>query len=97
GRAAATRYSLDVLAANIADRADNQTRFLSFARMPAAPATGAPVRTMVAFTTSDAPGALLFALEPLARHRVNLRRVDTRPAGEPWSYRFFVECDHEMG
>ena len=25
------------------------------------------------------------------------RRIETRPTGEPWSYRFFVEFDHQVG
>ncbi|HYV98806.1 MAG TPA: prephenate dehydratase domain-containing protein [Gemmatimonadaceae bacterium] len=97
GRAAAGRYNLDVLLANIADRTDNQTRFLAFARERATLAAGTPARTMIAFTVADTPGALLVALQPFATHGVNLRRIDTRPAGAPWSYRFFVELDHEVG
>lgn len=97
GRAAAGRHKLDVLVADIEDRTDNQTRFLAFARERARPEPRTPVRTMVAFTTRDTPGALLVALQPFATHGVNLRRIDTRPTGEPWSYRFFVELDHEVG
>lgn len=97
GRAAAGRYALDVIAADIEDRHDNQTRFVALARHPILPDAGTPVRTMIVFTTTDAPGALLLALQPFAEHGVNLRRIDTRPTGEPWSYRFFVEFDHEVG
>jgi prephenate dehydratase len=96
-RTAAARHNLDVLAANIEDRRDNQTRFLAFATAPKLPPVGTPVRTMIAFTTRDAPGALLAVLQPFANHGVNLRRIDTRPTGVPWSYRFFVELDHEIG
>lgn len=96
-RAAAGRHALDVLVADIEDRHDNQTRFVALAREPRDVDAGTPVRTMVVFTTRDTPGALLMALQPFAEHGVNLRRVDTRPAGEPWSYRFFVEFDHELG
>jgi prephenate dehydratase len=97
GRAAAGRYSLDVIVADIEDRHDNQTRFVALARDPIAHDAGTPVRTMIVFTTKDAPGALLLALQPFADHGVNLRRIDTRPTGEPWTYRFFVELDHEVG
>ena len=96
-RAAAGRHALDVIVADIEDRHDNQTRFVALAREPKAVDAGTPVRTMVVFTTRDTPGALLMALQPFADHGVNLRRIDTRPAGEPWSYRFFVEFDHELG
>lgn len=94
---AARRNGLAVLLMDIGDRRDNQTRFLAFAREAASPAAGSAVRTMIVFTTKDAPGSLLAALQPFASYGVNLRRIDTRPTGEPWSYRFFVEIDHEIG
>jgi len=96
-RRAAERYGLMVLAPDIEDRHDNQTRFLAFAREPAGHPDGTPVRTTVAFTTEDAPGALLLALEPVARFGLNLRRLESRPGGAAWTYRFFLEFDHEVG
>ena len=96
-RNAARHYSLDVIKADIEDRPDNQTRFLSFARAPQSLPVGTPARTMILLTTDDLPGALLNALAPLARHGANVRRIETRPTGEPWSYRFFVEFDHQVG
>lgn len=96
-RRAALHYGLDVIRADIQDRPDNQTRFLGVARAPSPLPAGTPARTMVILTTNDTPGALLFALEPLARHGVNVRRLESRPTGEPWSYRFFIEFDHQVG
>jgi prephenate dehydratase len=96
-RNSARRYSLDIIKPDIEDRPDNQTRFLSFARAPQSLPVGTPARTMLLLTTNDVPGALLNALSPLARHGVNVRRIETRPTGEPWSYRFFVEFDHQVG
>ena len=96
-RNSAARYSLDVLVADIEDRPDNQTRFMAFARAPQPLPGGTPARTMLLLTTKDVPGALLAALAPLSRHGVNVRRIETRPTGEPWSYRFFVEFDHQAG
>lgn len=95
--AAAGRFDLDVIVADIEDRHDNQTRYVALAREPVQSPPGTPVRSMVVFTTRDVPGALLMALQPFADHKVNLRRIDTHPTGEPWSYRFFVEFDHEVG
>ncbi len=96
-RAAGRRYKLQVLAADIEDRADNQTRFLVLAKAPAALPVGTPVRTTLIFAHEDRPGALLRVLEPLARHGVDIRRMETRPTGDPWSYRYFVEFDHACG
>jgi prephenate dehydratase len=96
-RRAALHYGLDVIRADIEDRPDNQTRFLGVARAPSPLPAGTPARTMVILRTDDTPGALLFALEPLARHGVNVRRFESRPTGEPWGYRFFIEFDHQVG
>jgi prephenate dehydratase len=96
-RISAQRYSLNVLVADVEDRPDNQTRFIAFALAPQALPSGTPARTMLLLTTKDVPGALLAALAPLSRHGINVRRIETRPTGEPWSYRFFVEFDHEVG
>ena len=96
-RQSAGRYKLDVLVADIEDRPDNQTRFLAFSRSAQSLPEGTPARTMMLLTALDVPGALLDALLPLARHGVNVRRIETLPTGEPWSYRFFVEFDHQVG
>lgn len=97
GRAAAARYALHILAADIEDRPDNQTRFLAIARAPVQLEAGTPARTALLLTTRNVPGALLRVLAPLARHGINLSTLQSRPTGEPWSYRFFVEMDHDAG
>jgi prephenate dehydratase/chorismate mutase/prephenate dehydratase len=94
---AAHHYQLEVLRSNIEDRDDNQTRFLAISRASLPLPPGTPARTMVIIRTGDRPGALLYALSPLAKHGVNIRRLEPRPTGEPWSYRFFMEFDHQVG
>lgn len=94
---AAIRYDLKVLARHIEDRHDNQTRFLAIARTPAIPDPGAPARTSLVFTIRDEPGGLIRALEPIARGSLNLSKLESRPAGEPWTYRFFADIDHDAG
>ena len=96
-RRAATHYGLTILRADIEDREDNQTRFLAIARAPSPLPPGTPARTMVVIKTADRAGSLMDALSPLARHGVNIRRLESRPTGEPWSYRFFMEFDHQIG
>jgi prephenate dehydratase len=96
-RRAAHHYDLKVLKANIEDRPDNQTRFLAISAASLPLPAKTPARTMFLITTGDAPGALLAALTPLATHGVSIRRIESRPTGEPWSYRFFVEFDHQVG
>lgn len=96
-RRAALHYDLQVLRSDIEDRADNQTRFLTLSRAPMPLPDGTPARTMFLVTTGDAPGSLLSVLTPMATHGVSIRRLESRPTGEPWSYRFFVEFDHSIG
>ena len=96
-RRAALHYELKILHPDIEDRADNQTRFLGIGRSPLPLPPGTPARTMFVITTGDTPGSLLAALTPLAKHGVSIRRLESRPTGEPWSYRFFIEFDHQVG
>ncbi|MDR0787925.1 MAG: prephenate dehydratase [Gemmatimonadota bacterium] len=98
GNSAASRYGLTVLARNVEDRDDNQTRFLAIIpadaelRTPPRRASGT-MKTALLLETSNEPGALLRVLSPLAGRGLNLSKLESRPAGEPWSYRFFLEFD----
>ncbi len=96
-RRAAHHYGLAVVVPDIEDRADNQTRFLAIARVAEPLPAGTPARTMLLLTAADEPGALLRALQPLATHGVNIRRLESRPTGAPWVYHFFIEFDHAVG
>ena len=96
-RKAAARYGLAILADRIEDRPDNQTRFLAVARNATVVEDRTPARTSVVFEPANKPGALLRALEPIAKQELNLSRLESRPAGPPWTYRFFADVDHEAG
>lgn len=96
-RNAANRYKLQVLVPDIEDRADNQTRFLVISREAELFPLGTPSRTAVIISHEDRPGALLRVMEPLARYGMDIRRLESRPTGEPWSYLFFLEFDHAYG
>jgi prephenate dehydratase len=97
GRAASDRYGLAILAEDVEDRHDNQTRFLIVARrgspLPAEVGRFAASKTLIILETENRPGALLRVLEPFARNRLNLSKIESRPGDEPWSYRFFLEVE----
>ena len=43
---------------------------------------------------TDAPGALHRLLEPFARHRVSLTRIESRPSRKrKWDYVFFIDIE----
>ena len=54
------------------------------------------LKMSLALRLAHKPGALLAALEPFARHGINLMKIESRPIhGTPWIYQFFVDLEGE--
>ena len=94
GDTAAEVYGLKVLAAEIEDRPDNTTRFLVLGRKLFAASGEDRTTLLLSVGRSDAPGALYRLLEPLAKHRVSMTRIESRPSRrKKWDYVFFVDIE----
>ncbi|HUW37191.1 MAG TPA: prephenate dehydratase [Rhodocyclaceae bacterium] len=95
GEAAAGRYGLKVLAANIEDDPNNTTRFLVLAAHDAG-ASGLD-KTSLICSAQNRPGAMHALLTPLAAHGVSLTRLESRPArgfgGGRWEYIFYIDVE----
>jgi chorismate mutase/prephenate dehydratase len=97
GRSAAEIYGLHILATEIEDRPDNTTRFLVVGRKLFS-ASGADRTTLLVSTSdTDDAGALFKLLEPLAAHRVNMTRIESRPSRRrKWDYVFFIDVEGHL-
>ena len=90
-RLAAERYDVRVLAADIQDSTANVTRFFVLGTTDASTPSGED-KTSVLCTVKDEVGALAKLLQPLARERVSLHKIESRPLrGRPWEYVFFLD------
>ena len=93
---AAAPHGLEVLQAEVMDRAHNTTRFVVLA--PGEPQVDPDDdKSTILFLTAHRPGALALALTELGLRGANLTRIESRPATEAWSYRFFVDLVHPPG
>ena len=95
GETAAEVYGLKVLAAEIEDRADNTTRFLVLGRKLFAPSGAGPHDAAGVGRAHRCARAHCYRLlEPLARHRVSMTRIESRPSRRrKWDYVFFIDIE----
>jgi prephenate dehydratase len=105
GKYAADRYHGSIIAERIQDNAENFTRFVLL--QPATERTRAidlktvfdesgshMMKMSIAMRLAHRPGSLVASLEPLAKHRTNLLKIESRPIhGQPWEYQFFIDLE----
>jgi len=92
GSSAAEIYGLELLAANIEDNPDNITRFLVIG-MLAAGRTGDD-KTSLLISGRNRSGSLAQLLGPLAKYKINMTRIESRPSRTAlWEYVFFIDID----
>ncbi|MCK6369717.1 MAG: prephenate dehydratase [Gammaproteobacteria bacterium] len=94
GDAAAEVYGLEKLVSDIEDRPDNTTRFLVIGRKLFPPSGDDKTTLLLSSSKTEDAGALHRLLLPLAEHKVNMTRIESRPSRQrKWHYVFFLDID----
>ncbi len=89
---AAKLYCLKIVQKKIEDVINNYTRFLAIAKKH--PSRTGKDKTSIMFSIKDKPGALYFMLEPFAKNKINLTKIESRPSRKKaWEYLFFVDLE----
>jgi chorismate mutase / prephenate dehydratase len=94
GQTAAEVYELGILAADIEDRPDNTTRFFVIGRKLFNASGEDRTTLLVSVSHTDSAGTLFRLLEPLAKHKINMTRIESRPSHRrKWDYVFFLDIE----
>ncbi len=90
GAHAASAYGATILRSDIEDFPENFTRFVLLGKRPAEIVD--PDKHSLAVKLRHEPGSLYHALEPFAKHGINLANLLCRPIKRsPWHYLFFLD------
>jgi prephenate dehydratase len=78
-RLAAERYGLAIVAEDVEDHPENQTRFVAVARGKVPKPSGHDKTSIVCFQRADHPGSLHGILGQFASRNINLTKLESRP------------------
>ncbi len=93
---AGAAHGLVVLKEDVLDRSHNTTRFV-VVHVGEPEVNEGDDKTTIVVTFAHTPGSLALVLTELGLRGANLTRIESRPAGEAWSYRSFIDLVHEPG
>jgi prephenate dehydratase len=94
---AAKIYGLDVLASDIEDHPENETRFVLVGRDGIPAPTGHDKTTIVVFQRTDRAGSLLAILQEFAARSINLSKLESRPTKKALGdYCFVIDLEGHL-
>ncbi len=97
-RLAAERYGLEIVAEDVEDHPDNQTRFVLVARTRVPRPTGHDKTSIVCFQQDDHPGSLHGILGQFAARNINLSKLESRPTKQGLGdYCFVIDLAGHVG
>jgi prephenate dehydratase len=97
-RLAAERYGLEIVAEDVEDHPENQTRFVAVARSRVPEPTGHDKTSIVCFQQADHPGSLYGILGQFAARNINLTKLESRPTKQGLGdYCFVIDLSGHIG
>jgi prephenate dehydratase len=97
-RLAAERYGLAILAEDVEDHPENQTRFVAVARGRVPAPTGHDKTSIVCFQRADHPGSLHGIIGQFAARNINLTKLESRPTKQALGeYCFVIDLSGHVG
>jgi prephenate dehydratase len=86
-------YDLDILYPDCGDDTNNSTRFVIVSKQPLTSVSGHD-KTSIAFAIDNKPGSLYDAIKLLAKSKINMTKIESRPMkDELGRYVFFIDID----
>ncbi|UDW82898.1 chorismate mutase [Pasteurella canis] len=87
-------YGLKVLKTDIANQANNITRFIVVAKKPLNVSPQIHTKTLLLMSTAQKAGALVDALLVFKKFQINMTKLESRPIyGKPWEEMFYLEIE----
>jgi prephenate dehydratase len=97
-RLAAERYGLAIVAEDVEDHPENQTRFVLLGQAKVPRASGHDKTSIVCFQRADHPGSLHGILGQFAARNINLTKLESRPTKQGLGdYCFVIDLTGHVG